>query len=312
MKAAQISEYGDASVVKINDISKPFAGEGRVVVEVYAASINPYDSMVRSGKVKDTVPLDLPVTLGGDIAGVVSEVGAGVTQFKVGDKVFGQASAVAGNSGAFAEFAATSAGQIALAPTSIDFQKAASLPLVGVSALQVVAGHLNVQPGQKLFIHGGAGGIGSLAIQIAKHLGAYVATTATGGGLEFVRHLGADQVIDYKQQKFSDVLHDFDAVFDAVGGEDFSLALGVLKRGGKAVSMTQPPDEARAAELGVTALMQHTKVATDDLVKLAALVDEGAITPQVDIVFPLSQTAEAFRQWESGAVRGKVVLAVKG
>lgn len=310
MKAAQINEYGDASVIHIAEIDKPYAGDGQVVIEVHAASINPFDTIVRSGKMQDTMPLQFPVTLGGDIAGVVSEVGAGVSQFKLGDKVYGQANVVAGNSGAFAEFAATAASQIALAPTSVDLQKAASLPLVGVSALQVVTQKLNVQASQKLFIHGGAGGIGSLAIQIAKHLGAYVATTATGSGIEFVKSLGADEVIDYTQQKFSDVLHDYDAVFDTVGGDDFNIALGILKSGGVAVSMLQLADESRAQELGVRTIMQHTKVTTEDLAKLAALVDEGVVTPQVDEVYPLEQVAEAFKARESGKVRGKVVLAV--
>lgn len=311
MKAAQINEYGDVSVIHIVDINKPIAGPDQVLVEVHAASINPFDTTIRSGKMKDVIPLTLPVTLGGDIAGVVAEVGENVTSFVVGDKVYGQANVVAGNSGAFAEFAVTAAGQLGSMPVTVDYKKAAALPLVGVSALQVISEHLNLQAGQKLFIHGGAGGIGSLAIQIAKHVGAYVATTATGEGIDFVKKLGADEVIDYTQAKFYEILHNFDAVFDTVGGDDFNRSLDILNRGGKAVSMIAEADQEKAARLGVTAVMQHTKVNTEVLTKLSKLVNEGVVTPQVDKVYQFDDIIEAFEARESGKVRGKVVLEIK-
>jgi len=311
MKAAQINEYGDPSVISINEVEKPAVGNGQVLIEVYAASLNPFDTSVRAGKVKDKIPLQFPVTLGGDIAGVVTAVGDDVTSLTVGDKVFGQASAVAGNSGALAEYAATAAGQVAKVPGSIDFQQAASLPLVGVSALQALTALINLQAGQKILIHGGAGGIGSVAIQIAKHLGAHVATTATGVGVDYVKQLGADEVIDYKAQDFSQVLKDYDAVFDTVGGDDFNKSLSILKRGGIAVSMTAHADEAKAQELGVTAKTQGTKVTADALTELAKLIDVGVVTPHIGKVFSLNEIQEAFKAREDGSVKGKVVIEIK-
>lgn len=310
MKAAQINDYGDSSVVKITEIDRPTIQDDQVLVEVYASSINPFDSKLRSGAMKAFIPLTFPVTLGGDIAGIVTEVGPHTTTVAVGDKVYGQAAAVAGNSGAFAEFAATSVEEISPIPRNLDFKQAASLPLAGVSALQALTEHINLQKGQKIFITGGAGGIGTIAIQIAKHIGAYVATTATNKGLEITRQLGADEVIDYKTQDFTEVLHDFDAVYDLVGTE-FEKTFQVLKKEGKAVSMVAQPNEERANQLGITAIQQSTKVTTERLVKLAELVEVGVVQPQVDMVFQLDDIAEAFASKENGTVAGKVVIEIK-
>lgn len=310
MKAAQINEYGDQSVIVINEIDKPVVGSGQVLVEVHASSINPFDTAVREGYVKEMIPLQLPVTLGGDIAGVVVEVGEGVTNVAVGDKVYGQASAVAGNSGAFAEFAVTSASQIAKAPEGLDFKQSASLPLTGVSGWQALTQHIKLQPRQKIFIHGGAGGIGTIAIQIAKNIGAYTATTATGEGVDYVKQLGADEVIDYKTQDFAELLNGYDAVFDTVG-DDFTKTLTVLKKGGIAVSMIAQADEAKANALGVTALTQASQVTTTALDELSKLVDNGVVTAHVDKVFPLAQIKEAFEARETGKVLGKVVIEVQ-
>ena len=310
MKAAQISEYGDPSVVKVVEVDKPSPKEGQVLVEIHASSLNPFDTTVRSGKVKDSIPLQLPVTLGGDIAGVVVELGKAVSGLGVGDKVYGQAAVVAGNSGAFAEYAVTKAGQIAKAPNNLDFKEAASLPLVGVSALQALTEHIKLESGQKIFIHGGAGGIGTIAIQIAKSIGAYVATTATGEGIDLVKKLGADEVIDYKSQDFTEVLHDYHAVFDTVGGDDFNKSLGILKKSGVADSMIAKPDETKVTELGVTAMMQSTRVTTAILNTLRELIEAGKVTPQVGRVFTLDQIQEAFTARESGSVNGKVVIEI--
>lgn len=306
MKAAQIREYGHADVVTIVEIDTPTVGDGQVFVEVQAASLNPFDTMVREGYVKDMIK-SLPVTLGGDIAGVVREVGSGVDTIAVGDTVYGQANVVAGNSGAFAEFAATKAEQIAKAPANISITDAASLPLVGVSALQALTDHLELKDGEKIFIHGGGGGIGSVAIQIAKHLGAYVTTTATGEDIAYVTDLGADEIIDYKAQDFSDELKGFDKVFDTVGGDDFAKALAILKPGGVAVSMIAEADEAGANELKVTAIHQFTQVDTAKLNKLTELVEAGTVTPRVGQVFKLDDVRAAFEARESGA-KGKIVI----
>lgn len=308
MKAAQIKEYGHPEVVEIVNVSKPQVAMDKVLIEVYAAGINPFDSGVREGTFKLR---SLPATLGGDLAGVVAEVGKGVTQFVVGDRVYGDAHAIAGESGAFAEYAVTSQDQIGKMPTNVSFIEAAALPLVGVSALQVITGHMHLQVGQKILIHGGAGGIGTVAIQLAKHLGAYVATTATGDGIEYVRSLGADEVIDYKSQQFDEILHDFDAVFDTVAGETYDKSFKILKQGGVIVSMLQSPKTELMEQYGVTAMFQNTQLSTEWLNKLTNLVEAGVITPHVDKVFSLDQTREAFEARESGTVRGKVVLEIK-
>lgn len=311
MKAAQIYEYGDPSVVQIVDVATPNIGANQVLVEVHASSINPFDSKIRAGYMKEMIPLTLPVTLGGDIAGVVTEVGSDVTNVMVGDNVYGQANAVAGNSGAFAEFAATAAAQVAKAPKNINFNESASLALVGASAVQALNHHINLKSGQKIFIHGGSGGIGSIAIQIAKHIGAYVATTATGDGIALVKELGADEVIDYKSQDFAELLYDFDAVYDNVGGDDFNKALTVLKKGGIAVTMAAQIDEAVAIEHGITALGQMTHVTTDILNELTQLVEGGVVSAQISQVFPLDQVKEAYRAKENGDVDGKIVIEVR-
>jgi alcohol dehydrogenase len=311
MKAAQMNDYGDASVVQVNEVEQPQVVEGKVLVEVQASSINPFDAKLRAGYMKDAMALRFPFTMGGDMAGVVTEIGPGVTGFAAGDKVYGQAAGVAGNSGAMAEYAVTAAGQVAKMPDNLSFAEAASLPLVGVSALQGLTEHIKLRAGQKLLVLGGSGGIGTIAIQIAKHVGAYVATTASAEGVARVRELGADEVFDYKAEHFAANSRDFDTVFDTVGGDDFGKALGVLKPGGVAVSMVGAADEAKAKELGVTAINQHTKVTTERLDALRELVEAGAVKPQVGKVFSLADVAAAFEAWDRGGVVGKVVVEIK-
>jgi alcohol dehydrogenase len=307
MKAAQINEYGDVSFINVVEVEKPTAKEGQVVVAVQATSLNPFDTTIRAGYMKDMMPLNLPVTLGGDIAGEVVELGEGVDSIAVGDIVYGQANVVAGNSGAFAEFAATAAGQVAKAPTNVTIHEAASLPLVGVSALQALTDHINLQAGQKILITGGAGGIGHVAIQIAKHLGAYVATTATEDGLEAAKQLGADEVIDYKSQDYTEMLSQFDAAFDTVGGEELKRIVSILKDGGVAVSMAGQPEEAS----GVKAIAQMTRVTTEKLDQLRELIESNIVKPNVGKVFGLDEIQAAFTARESGTVKGKVVVAIK-
>ena len=309
MKAVQFNEYGDASVLNVVDIEKPSAGSGQVLAGVKAVSLNPFDSKLRDGVMKDGIPLTLPITIGGDIAGVVSEIGDGVEGYAVGDKIYGQANAVAGNSGAFAEFAATKSDQIAKAPANLTLEQAAALPLVGVSALQAIRDHLDVQSGQKVFIHGGGGGIGSVAIQIAKHIGAYVATTATAEDIEYVQSLGADEVIDYASEDYAEVLSSYDAAFDTVG-DDFNKMLGILKSGGNAVSMIAAADDARVKELGVSAQTQGTRVTTDKLDALRDLVESGIVSVRIAQTFPLEQIVEAFKAREAGA-KGKIVVTLR-
>lgn len=309
MKAAQISEYGDPSVVQVNEADKPVIKSNQVLVEVHAASLNPWDTTVRSGKAKDSMPLQFPATLGGDIAGLVVELGEDTSGLALGDRVYGEAG-LTGGSGGFAEFAAAKAELLAKLPDGFEFQEAAALALTGVSAIQALEEHLKIQSGQKILIHGGAGGIGSLAVQLAKHIGAHVISTAGTEDLEFVRQLGADEVIDYKTQKFEELLSDLDAVFDTVGGETRDKSFKVLKKGGVIVSMLGGNDEL-AKQYGVTSIGQVTHASTAKLEKLAKLANDGVLKVQIEKVFPLEQIQEAFKTRETGNIRGKIVISIK-
>ncbi len=319
MKAAQYHKYGGPEVIEItNNAPKPSLGEGQVLVEVRSASINPFDWKLRAGYMKDMIPLSFPVTIGGDFAGIVAQLGSGVTDYKIGQEVYGQALIVNGGSGSVAEFVVANLKNIARKPSKADFIQASSLPLVGSSAIQALEDHIKLQKNQKILIHGGSGGIGSIAIQLAKHLGAYVATTVSSDSIEFAKQLGADEVIDYKTEKFEEKLKDFDAVYDTVGGETTNKSFLVLKKslpagwqGGVIVSMMGQPNEELAKKYGVTAIGQGTQTNTKHLTRLAELVDAGAIKPQIDKVFPLDQAREAFAHLESGHKQGKIVINIK-
>lgn len=311
MKAVQISQYGDAGVLTVaTDAPKPAVGDGKVLLEVHAASINPVDSMIRLGYMAKMAPLSFPATLGTDVAGVVVEVGSGAGDFKKGDKVFGMASLLAGASGAFAQYATVPAGLLARIPAGLDFTQAAALPLTGVSALEVIDEKLKAGKGSRILIHGGAGGIGTIAIQLAKHRGAFVATTVFGDAVDYVRELGAGTVIDFQKEAFEKVLSGYDFVFDTVPGETYKKSFAVLKRGGTIISMLEQPDAELAAKYGVTALYQMTQVTTARLNSLAELVKNKTVTVHVDRVFPVEKVKEAFLAREGGKVRGKVVLSL--
>jgi alcohol dehydrogenase len=311
MKAAQINSYGGVDALTVNnDTDKPSAGPGQVLVEVYAAGLNPFDWKVREGYMKDFIPLTFPATLGGDVAGVVAAVGEGVDGFEPGQAVYGQAGAASGQ-GSYAEFTPVKAEQLANKPESINFVEAAALPLAGTSAYQALVDHMNLQAGQKVLIHGAAGGIGSYAVQIAKHIGANVVATASAEEADFVKSLGASEVIDYKNQDFSELVRDADAVFDTVGGETNSKSYQALKPGGVLVSMVEEANQELTQKYNLRAIHQSSKTTPERLAKVAELVDQGAIKIQVDKVFPLDQAAEALEYLKTGHPKGKVVLQVK-
>ena len=255
------------------------------------------------------LPLQFPVTLGGDFSGVVEAAGPDAG-FKAGDEVYGQASLVNGGSGSFAEAVLARAGTVAAKPKSVSHIEAGALPLAGVSALQALTEHLRLSSAQKVLIHGGAGGIGSLAIQIAKHLGAHVASTVAGKDIDYVKSLGADTLIDYKTQRFEDTVRDLDAVFDTIGGDTYVRSFTVLKRGGRLVSMLVQPRPELVKEFGVEAFFQFTQVTAERLIKLADLIDQRALKVHIDKIFPLAQAAAALEHLEKGSPKGKVVLRI--
>jgi len=315
MKAVQINAYGGPEVLEVKDIPTPIPKKGQILVEVHAAGLNPFDRTMRSGIYKAMIPLQFPSTPGGDFAGVVTELvppaGGGVSDFKVGDEVYGTAIILNGGSGAYAQFAAANSANCALKPKTASFEGAAGLPLVGVSAIQALEENIQLERGEKILIHGGAGGIGHVAIQLAKSIGAYVATTVSTDDKEFVKGLGADEMIDYKSQKFETMLKDFDAVFDTAGGETTNKSFQILKKGGVLVSMLGQPSEELAKKHGITALGQNTQNNAQHLKRLTELVDSGKIKIHVDKVFPLDQVKDAFTHLETGHPRGKVVLKIK-
>jgi alcohol dehydrogenase len=308
MKAAQINKYGGSEVVEINrNAPKPVASRGQILVEVYAAGVNPIDWKIREGY----IPLKFPATLGGDFSGVIADVGEGVSGFKKGLEVYGYGSVLGGGSGSFAEFVSADVKVMALKPKKITHVEAGAFPLTGVSAWQALVDHMSLSKGKKILIHGGAGGIGSIAIQLAKHLGAYVATTVSSKDMQYVKELGADETIDYKNQSFEDLLNDYDGVYDTVGGETYVRSLKVLKKGGIIVSMLEQPRPELMEQYEVKAIGQLTQVNSERLSKLAELIDQRVTKVHVDKTFPLEQAGEALAYLQSGHPRGKVVLKMK-
>lgn len=312
MKTAQINKYGGKEVIEINsNVSKPQVAEGKIVIEVHAAGINPIDWKIRQGYMAQMMPLQFPATMGGDFSGVVTEVGGGVSGLRVGDEVYGQAGVLLGGSGTFAEYALVSSQNVAKKPKNVSHQEAASLPLAGVSAFQALLENINLKKGQKILIHGGAGGIGSFTVQLAKYLGAYVYTTVSMEDVAYVKELGADEVIDYKSQKFEDIAKDCDAVFDTVGGETYNRSFNVLKKGGVILSMAEQPNAELMEKYGVQAMYQFTQPIREKLEKLAVLVEQGAVKVHIDKIFRLDETADALSYLELGHPKGKVVLQIK-
>ena len=330
MQAYVLTRYGDASAMELRDVPEPTAGEGEVLIRVRAAGLNPVDSGIRQGKLRMVTPLKLPKVAGSELAGVVEAVGPGVTRFTVGDRVFARVDKR--KLGAYAAYAVVHETLVAKMPESLDFADAAGLPLGGLTALQALRDELGLTSGEKVFISGGAGGVGTLAIQLAVWMGAQVATTASPRGEKLVRSLGATTVIDYQKQKFKDVLSDYDAALDLTGGQDLPDAFTILKPGAKTVSVAGIPEPSTAADMGKGALMATVLWAMSlkirrqarrndvgyrylfmhpsgaDLGLLAGLVDKGELKPVTDRVFPFGQIADAFAYIETGRAKGKVVV----
>ena len=333
MKAAFIRRYGGNDVVELDELPAPQAGPGELLVEVHAASVNPVDFKIRDGMLKMIIPFGFPLILGNDLSGVVKEVGAGVTRFKPGDAVYARLDKR--RIGAFAEFAVVAEADAALKPANLSHIEAAAVPLAGLTAWQALFEIGGLKAGQKVLIHGGSGGVGSFAIQFARQAGLTVATTAGARNAELVRRLGADLVIDYKAQRFEDVVSEYDLVFDTQAGDIQHRSFAVLKRGGVLVSIAGKPDSRLVREFGLNPLLgvlldflgrktlrlakQHgvryeylfMHPSGEQLAQIGRLLADGSVRTIVDKVFPLAQVREALAYSEAGHATGKVVVEVK-
>jgi NADPH:quinone reductase-like Zn-dependent oxidoreductase len=333
MKALVLKRYGKPDGIVFADVPPPVPKPDEILVQVYAAGLNPIDTMIPKGSFKAILRFNLPATLGSDLAGVVVAVGSRVTRFKPGAAVF--ASIFDLGTGALAEFAVVPENVAALKPANLDFVQAASIPMVGLTSWQAFKERAHLKSGQRVFIPAGSGGIGTFAIQLAKHLGAKVGTTTSTGNVDLVRSLGADRVIDYKQQEFEEVLRDYDAVLGAAKGETIEKSLRILKPGSKVVSLVGPPDAAFARARGMNFFLrfvfgllsrkiigQARKRGVEysflfvrpdgvQLAKIGELLQAGSIHPTIDKTFPFDRAKEALAYLEKGRAKGKVVVQMK-
>lgn len=311
MKALQISAYGDNSVVAINSIAPlPKVGPGTVLVKVYKAALNPVDWKMRNGSMKAFMPLDFPATIGGDFSGVVEAVGDEVRSVKVGDEVFGNGIRSLGGSGAFAEYVAVPESNVAHKPESLTHNDLAAVVSVGTCAYLGIDEVGQVTAGQRVLVHGGAGGVGSLAVQLAKAKGAHVTATAAASDRAVVHQHGAEEVLDYATDFWATAPTDYDLVLDTVGGDTYRRSFGLLKPGGKLVSFVAQPDPALMDQHGVTAFFVLGFPQGERLRKVRQLLVEGIFVPTISKVFPLDQGGAALDFQENGHPKGKIVLSV--
>jgi NADPH:quinone reductase-like Zn-dependent oxidoreductase len=306
MKAAFIEQYGGPEVLKYGDLPDPVAGPGEVVIDVVAASVNGADWKVRVGQYKQS---KLPFALGRDFSGVISAIGEGVADLKVGDAVFGVCDA--GQEGAYAEKIAVKAAIVAKKPDGLSHVNAAALALTGLTAMSAIEDTLKLQPGETILIHGGAGGVASCAIQLAKHIGAHIITTASAANHEYVRGLGADEIIDYNARDFTQIVSNCDAVFDTVGGDVAQKSFAVLKPGGRAAFIASGAQAPTPNRDDVMSLRPPVGRARRHLDRIAQLFQAGAIRPPEVKLYRLSEAADAHRLSESRHFKGKLVFQVR-
>lgn len=332
MKAFLIDRYGKKETGRIGDAPQPSLRDDDVLIRVHAASVNALDTKIRTGEFKLILPYRLPLILGNDMAGTVVSVGAAVQDFKPGDEVYARPDE--DRIGTFAEFIAVNTASVALKPSNLTMVEAASLPLVALTAWQALVETAQLKPGQKVFIQAGSGGVGTVAIQLAKHLGAFVATSTSAANVGWVKELGADVVIDYRRQDVVTELRDYDVVLNSLGKDELNRSLQILKPGGHLVSISGPPTPAFAAarglawplkqvlrllsrgvrrkarQKGVTYTFLFMRADGRQLSEIASLVESGAIRPVIERVFPLQETRSALAHVESGRAKGKVVVEV--
>jgi NADPH:quinone reductase-like Zn-dependent oxidoreductase len=308
MKAVRIHSYGDAGVLAFEDAEMPVIAGDDILVRVVAASVNPVDWKIREGHLREMIPYKMPLTLGWDVAGVVGAVGSAVSNFKVGDAVFSRPDIK--RNGTYAEYVAVRASEAAHAPKTISYPEAACLPLAGITAWELVVSKGNTKPGQKVLVHAASGGVGSLAVQLAKWRGAHVVATTSAANMELVRSLGADEVIDYRAGNFAEKVRDIDLVVDTLGGAVQEASWFVLKPGGLMISSVGEPsaDKAKAAKARGQSIFIGPDAAV--LVQLAELVDTGKLRPVIGGQFALKDTAKAHALSETGRTVGKIVLYV--
>ena len=333
VRAFILDRYGSADRLRAGEVPDPQLREDDVLVEVHAAGVNLLDSKIRDGEFKRILPYRLPLILGHDVAGAVVGVGSRVRRFKPGDEVF--ARPADGRIGAFAELIAINEADVAIKAKALTMEEAASIPLVGLTAWQALIERANLKRGQKVLIHAGSGGVGSFAIQLAKHVGATVATTTSTANVDLVKSLGADIVIDYKKGDFADILRDYDVVLNSLDKLTLEKSLRVLKPRGQLISISGPPDAAFARSIGaswvlrmIMGLLSHTirakakrrrvnysflfmRANGGQLTEITSLIDNGIVRPVVDRVFPFASTKEAMAYVESGRAKGKVVVSLR-
>jgi NADPH:quinone reductase-like Zn-dependent oxidoreductase len=308
MRAVRIHQYGGTETLQLEQIDTPTINADDILINVKAAAINPVDWKIREGYLQQFIPYKLPVTLGWDVAGVVTQVGSEVTEFKVGDEVFSRPDIA--RDGSYADYIAVKADEVVLKSTKLDFAQAAALPLAGITAWQCLVDVSQVQPGQRVLIHAGAGGVGHLAIQIAKAKGAFVIATASTANQGLLRELGADQAVDYTQGALTEQFDAVDIVFDTMGGQILADSWALLKSGGMLVSVVEPPSEEIAKQHGVKSAFVFIEPSSRILKELNKLVEAEQLTPLIEHRFSLEQIEAAHLQSQSGRTRGKIVIDV--
>ncbi|WP_379089961.1 NADP-dependent oxidoreductase [Pedobacter sp. UC225_65] len=333
MKAFAIKKYDKKGVLELIDVPAPIVKEEEVLVEIHASGLNVLDAKIKSGEFKMILPYKLPLILGHDVAGVITKAGTQVTRFKVGDEIYARVADF--YIGTFAEYIAINEKDVALKPKNITMEEAASIPLVALTAWQALVEMANLKKGQKVFIQAGSGGVGTIAIQLAKHLGATVATTASEKSFAMLKELGADVLIDYKKEDFETILKDYDVVLNSQDTKTLEKSLRILKPGGKAISISGPPTPAfaeaigaswvvktvlslisfgirkKAKKLGVDYSFLFMRADGKQLSEITSLIETRVITPVLDKVFPFEQTNDALAYVESGRTKGKAVIKVK-
>ena len=307
MKAAVFHEY--EGPVEIAEVAKPELQDSSVLVEVHAASLNPIDNILRAGYLRQMLELTFPHVKGYDVSGTVVEIGKNVKSVKIGDEVFARPNQM--DAGSVAEFARIQEDELAIKPSNMTHEQAASVPLAGLTAWQALVTKGKIKGGSKVLIHAGSGGVGTLAIQIAKHFGAFVATTTSGKNAGLVKELGADLIINYTTQNFEDEVSDYDLVIDTIGGETLVRSFKVLKKGGTMVSVKSQDNDNLAEKYGVHFEWFFMSPDGKMLSELAKLISQGTVKTVIDSIFRMNQAAEAFDRLATGRAKGKIVIAVK-